>query len=89
MLIIITLQVTNNLMILGIVGKTFLKRALEKRNRCQKRRKLILNKKSSLKPKKLNFSKKADENYGNANKLDILKDVNSVEFVNEMNLFIK
>lgn len=73
----------------GIVGKTFLIRTLEKRHRCQKRRKVLLNKKSNLKPKKLHFSKKADENYGNADKLDILKDVNCVEFVNEMNLFIK
>lgn len=78
-----------NLMILGVVGKTFLKGILEKRYKCQNRRKILSNKKSNLKPKRLNFSKKADENYGNADKLDILKDIKCIGFVNEMNQFVK
>lgn len=76
-------------MILGVIGKIFLKRVLEKRYTCQKRRKVLSNKKPNLKPKRLNFSKKADENYGNADKLDILRDINCTEFENEMNQFVK
>ena len=87
LIIIITQQIIKWL--LGVVGKKFLKRALEKRYTCQKKRKVLSNKKSNLKPKRLNFSKKADENYGNADKLDILKDIKCIEFVNEMNQFVK
>jgi len=43
----------------------------------------------NLKSKRLNFSKKADEKYGNADKLDILRDINCSEFENEMNQFVK
>jgi len=74
-------------MILGVVGKNFLKRILEKRYTCQKRRKVLSNKNSNLKPFRLHFSKKADENYGNADKLDILKEIKCKEFVNERNQF--
>jgi len=49
----------------------------------------LSNKKSNLKPKRLHFSKKADENYGNADKLDILNDIKCIEFMNEMNQFVK
>jgi len=89
MLIIIPLQVTNNKMILGVVDKIFLKRALEKRYTCQKRRQFLSNKNSNLKPKRLNFSKIADDNYGNGDKLVILKEIMCIEFVNEMNQFVK
>lgn len=76
-------------MVLGVVGKRFLKRMLEKRYTCQKRRKVVSNEKSYLKPKRLNFSTKADENYGNADKLNNIKDKKNVEFVKEMNQFVK
>lgn len=51
----------------------------------------MLNKRSKFKinPKRLNFSTKADEYYGNADMLDCIKDVNDVQFISEMNQFVK
>lgn len=74
---------------LGKIGKRFLKKTLEKRYMCQKRR----NMKSKLLKKKPKRSKShtncADEHYGNADAIEIIKDVKDVEFIHEMNLFVR
>jgi len=74
---------------LGIIGKRFLKKTLEKRYICQKRRK-IKSKLLKIKPKRYkSHTNGADEHYGNANAIEIIKDVKDVEFIHEMNLFVR
>jgi len=42
------------------------------------------------KPKRSkNHSNGADEHYGNADAIEIIKDVKDIEFIHEMNLFVR
>lgn len=71
--------------VLGNVGKTYLRRILEKRNLCQKRRKT----QKKIPSKKAKISSTADEHYGNVDELENIKSINSKELIYEMDIFIK
>lgn len=73
---------------LGKVGKQFLRRTLAKRYTCQKKRKSSSNE-PKLKSKRPKRNNNADEDYGHADPLDNLKDVNDEQFINEMNEFVR
>lgn len=73
---------------IGKVGKHFLHRTLAKRYTCQKKRKSSSNE-PKLKYKRPKRSANADENYGQAEPLDNLKDVKDEQFINEMNEFVR
>ncbi|CAI6342668.1 unnamed protein product [Macrosiphum euphorbiae] len=72
----------------GKVGKQFLRRTLAKRYTCQKKRKSSSNE-PKLKSKRPKRNNNADEDYGHADPLDNLKDVNDEQFINEMNEFVR
>jgi len=65
-----------------------LRQTLAKRYTCQKKRKSSSNE-PKLKSKRPKISNNADENYGHADPLDNLKDVNDEQFINEINAFVR
>lgn len=71
--------------VLGYVGKTFLRRIIEKRKSCQKRRTTL----KKVQSKKAKISTTADEHYGNVEELDNITSIDSKELITEMDKFIE
>lgn len=73
------------LLFVGKIGKYFLKRTLDKRNLCQKRRRTI----KKIPKISAKTSGRADKDYGNAEPLDNVRNINNADLMKEMDTYVK